>query len=281
MVARDDEELFLFAPGIHARMRGTSGPTVLWVHGYSLDSRIWRPIWDRMPQWRHVGIDLPGHGASPELAEHSSLGDVGATLAEACVEQGISHLVAMSFGTMTATQMAVARPDQFRRLALAGPALAGGPQDPDVGRAFGQLMLLFMQGANSDSMCSHWLGCKAWRGMDRRDGLAAEIRHIVDSQDWTKLMGPIRHFSTYFSPIQDAELIATIRARTLVLLADRELNAFRDCARIIMSSVPDCTTHNIPDSDHLSILQHPELSAEILNRFLGDGDAGLRMGARS
>src|SRR4029077_8416311 len=49
--------------GLGTRSTG-SGPTVLWIHGYTLDSSLWADLWQRLPGYRHIGVDLPGHGSS-------------------------------------------------------------------------------------------------------------------------------------------------------------------------------------------------------------------------
>ena len=50
--------------GLSARVQPGSGPKVIWLHGYTLNSSVWLPLWRRLPGWTHIGIDLPGHGAS-------------------------------------------------------------------------------------------------------------------------------------------------------------------------------------------------------------------------
>ena len=39
------------------------GPAVVWIDGYTMDSTSWSELWGLLPGWRHLGIDLPGHGA--------------------------------------------------------------------------------------------------------------------------------------------------------------------------------------------------------------------------
>ena len=55
----------LFGKEIYCRQAPGSADKVLWVHGYTMDSSLWQPLWDELPGWHHFGIDLPFHGTSP------------------------------------------------------------------------------------------------------------------------------------------------------------------------------------------------------------------------
>ena len=51
--------------GLALREQPGAGEAVLWLHGYTMDSRIWEEAWALLPGPRHLGLDLPGHGGSP------------------------------------------------------------------------------------------------------------------------------------------------------------------------------------------------------------------------
>ena len=31
---------------------------ILWIHGYTLDSNSWQEMWELLPEYTHIGIDL-------------------------------------------------------------------------------------------------------------------------------------------------------------------------------------------------------------------------------
>ena len=48
------------------------GPLIVWLHGFLGDRDDWTPLVAQLPRFRHLRVDLPGHGASPPLADDSA-----------------------------------------------------------------------------------------------------------------------------------------------------------------------------------------------------------------
>ena len=112
------------------------GPGVLWLHGYTMRSDVWQPLWGKMPGWRHVGLDLPWHGASRGLRDGETLAMLADSVVAYTASASVSHVVALSFGTILATEMAVRHPDACDSWTLAAPSLAGMPHEPAVTRRY-------------------------------------------------------------------------------------------------------------------------------------------------
>jgi pimeloyl-ACP methyl ester carboxylesterase len=95
--------------------RRTRGPGdgVLWLHPYGLDSSCWGPLWDQLPDWRHIAVDLPGHGLSEPLPPRQD------------ARHGTRHLVGLSLGAALGLGLALESPDAFASLSLASPVIAG------------------------------------------------------------------------------------------------------------------------------------------------------------
>ena len=66
-----DPALHLEPEGFAVRTAGTplSGPAVVWIHGYTMDSSTWEELWALLPGWFHIGVDLLGHGGQGETVE--------------------------------------------------------------------------------------------------------------------------------------------------------------------------------------------------------------------
>ncbi|MGB4836918.1 MAG: alpha/beta fold hydrolase, partial [Nostocoides sp.] len=100
------------------------GPGVLWLHGYTMRAQVWEPLWALLPGWRHLGLDLPWHGESRDLRAGEELGALADTVVQHLSAQGVNHVVALSFGTVLAAEMAIRHPGAVASWVLAAPALA-------------------------------------------------------------------------------------------------------------------------------------------------------------
>ena len=105
-----------------------SGPTLVLLHGWGLNVRVWdglvAALRDRL---RIIAIDLPGHGRSAWLPEHSTLEEQAAQVSETIAEiTGEYSLLGWSFGGQIALQLAAAsRSPEHLASAGGGPVAAG------------------------------------------------------------------------------------------------------------------------------------------------------------
>jgi 3-oxoadipate enol-lactonase len=109
----------LSAPAL-ARRRTGSGPDVVLVNGGMMTYAAWEPIASRLDdRFRVLRFDLRGQLLSPgeppsDLRGHVS--DIVALLDELALER--AHVVGVSFGAMTAVELAAEHPDRVRSLLL-------------------------------------------------------------------------------------------------------------------------------------------------------------------
>lgn len=104
---------------------------------------------------RVIGVDLLGHGQAPKPHDPAEYADLGARVLEALPDEPVDA-VGFSLGALTLLRLAVAHPERFARLVLAGigenvfwrddagterivAALEGdAPADDNIGRLFAQ-----------------------------------------------------------------------------------------------------------------------------------------------
>ena len=242
------------------------GDKVLWLHGYTLNSYSWRPVWELLPGWHHLGLDLPGHGRSPAITHFEDLKDVGKRLGEVCQAHEIRHVVALSFGTVIATQLAIEYPDYLSSLTLAAPSLAGAPQDDEVGEAYEKLFAHFFREGPGEKLSQLWMTNPAWRGIDSNLALKQSLRKLIDQHSWQE----IRSFGMMrlIAPPQTEEQLTHIKTPTMIMFGDREMPAFKACAKSLSDNLVNSTSVTLPDTDHLCLLQVPELATTYIERHL-------------
>jgi len=173
---------------LHVETAG-QGPAVLWIHGYTMDSSLWRPLWQLLPGFRHVGVDLPGHGRSGPLRPGLTLPDLAARLARLAQQQQARAVVAISFGSCVALQLALARPRLIDRLAVGAPTIAGAPAAPGTARRNAELALLCRMAGPGAHLTQLWMTSPPdiFRGTEHHPELRARIRGVIDRHQWGEL----------------------------------------------------------------------------------------------
>jgi len=253
--------------GLAGRVRGGVGAPILWLHGYTMDSRIWDELWDELPGCEHIGADLPGHGASP-AHEVGDLRALGRRVARLARERGARRLVALSFGTLLALQAAIDDPDAFDAIVLAAPALAGGPEDPAARIRYLQLAELHRTFGPGPHLTSLWLRSPphiftVLRTFPKR---FERVAAIIADHRWTELGDP-RTRRLQASPHGPADL-ARISASVLLLRGTGELPAFTRCAAVIRESVRGAREVVLPGLGHLCLLEDPVATAAPIRAHL-------------
>ena len=258
------------ADGLAGRVQPGEGNKVLWIHGYTLDSSSWTEMWRRLPGWYHIGLDLPGHGVSAPIAPQDDLRTLGRKVADLCREQDIRHIVALSFGTVTATQVLIEEPNHLWSVVLGAPTLAGGPSDPEVGGTYARLQQLYNRSGSAREMAATWMSCIAWEGIDQKPILREELGRLVENHRWTELKDWA--ILRLLQPPQREDDLRSIRTPLLILIGDRDLPAFHACAAILQRTVARCERVTLADTHHLCMLESPDPSAESIEKHLRSYD---------
>jgi pimeloyl-ACP methyl ester carboxylesterase len=259
--------------GLALRRHGPAGPAVLWVHGYTMDSSVWEPLWSLLPGWHHLGVDLPGHGRSRPPAPGERMSALGAQVAGLCLRYGVRHLIGMSFGSTVALQAAIAAPHRLASLVLAAPAVAGAPTDPAAEVRYGQLAELYARYGPGPHLTRLWMSAPPdiFRGAQAHPELWERLRALIDRHTWRELgNGALRSLTDH---AQTPAELARITAGTLVLLGAADMPAFRCSAALVGRWVPRCRVLEVAEAGHLCLLERPEVAAPALDGHLAAAEA--------
>lgn len=257
-----------FGPDLQGRALAGPGEKVLWLHGYTLDSSIWAELWALLPEWYHLGIDLPGHGASAPIAPGTTIGSLAAQIGALAQDHGVRHIIGLSFGTLLALQTVIINPNSFASLTLAAPGLVGGPEDPHTPQRYRDLGALYWQRGPGPWMTELWMRNPPdiFSGTLAHPELRQQLATVIDRYSWAEMRsGAMRHM---FSPEQTSDLLATTVTPTLVLLGDAEMPAFQNAAATIEAALPNCRSALIPQAGHLCLLECPDVAAPLLAEHL-------------
>lgn len=252
---------------LHVEATG-QGPAVLWIHGYTMDSTLWQPLWDLLPGYRHLGLDLPGHGGSGAPGRGDTLPALAGRIAEIARAERASRVVALSFGSCVALEFAAACPGLVSRLVVGAPTIAGAAPTPGAADREMRLALLYRLAGPGPHMTKLWMTSPPdiFRGTERRPQLRERVRQVVDRHGWTPMeSGAMRSLSAHTHT--DADL-GRIDAATLVLTGEEDMPVFTANAARLAAVIPGCTRLTVPEAGHLCLLERPDVVAGPLRAHL-------------
>lgn len=252
--------------GLSVRSVGT-GPTVLWLHGYTMRTEVWAPLWALLPGWRHLGLDLPWHGASRALRPEEDLAAVADTVVDHALDESVQHVVALSFGTVLAAEMAIRHPDAFDTVLLAGPALAGMPHEPAVAERYRDLARLHGTRGPGEHLTDLWMATppNIFAGVNARPDVHAHVRGLIEQHPWHELDDD--GMRALVTRDQHAHELAAIRGRLHVVVGEMDLLTHRACARSLQLDA-GADVHRVPGCGHLPLLEEPAVAAALVTDLL-------------
>src|SRR5260370_23632862 len=238
-----------------ARVMSGGGAGVLWIHGYTLDSSSWSELWGLLPHGRHIGIDSPGHAASMPLKKGDDLAALARRLGQFALDREVRHIVALSFGTLVALQIAIEFPESFASVTLGAPAVGAGPQEAEVGARYEELTEMHQRHGFSPELRRRWMESppNIFKGADALPELRARLWRSVGRHGWWELAD--RSYVRLSNYQQPKEALRRIGASVLVLVGENELPAFKRCAELIRREVRNCRRIYLPGAGHLCMLE--------------------------
>lgn len=243
-------------------------PRVAWVHGYTMDSRVWEPLWSELPSFDHVGVDLPGHGTRSREPMPRTLTGWAEVVLSAMTDAGADRLVGLSFGSSIALQAAATRPDVVRRLVLAAPTLSGAQDDPAARAKYFLLASSLGELGPGPALARIWMNDPPpiFAGLRAHPEAYERMQSVVAEHSFAELRtGAMGSLS---ATVQDAALLHRVGCPTLVLSGDDDMPRFRENACLIDRSVPTSRMVVLPGLGHLPLLEDPARCTAELEDFL-------------
>ncbi|MFF3442835.1 alpha/beta fold hydrolase [Streptosporangium sp. NPDC002721] len=255
-----------------------AGTGVLWLHGYTMSSAIWPPLWKHLPGHRHVAVDLPWHGRSRPPRDGEDRAALADLLVGRALDAGVRHVVALSFGTVVALEMALRHPRAFASWTLAAPSYAGGPRDRTVERHYLDLLLAHRGAGSRARTTALWLSCvPVFGGVAARPEACSALAAVIGEHAWGELDGT--GLRPLLEPRQPVARLSALAAPLLVLVGDGEIPAHRACAETIAAAAPRALLRVLPGTGHLALLEEPRAALELVGAHLAAADATANTGA--
>lgn len=236
-------------------------PTLVMLHGFALDSRMWRRQVEALGQdFRVLTLDLPGFGPQArELGEVDAAASVKAAFDAVRVDN--AHILANSFGAAVAADFALVHPSRVRSLTLMGPLLLGRRTGIE---AWSRCVTLAAEGDRATAS-EIWLDDPLFEGVRGDEELFEELRQIVLDYGGGHWTGRVTAKWNRPDPIPD---LKKLDVPALVVSGEMDIPSFIQMAEAYARALPRARREIITGSGHLPNIEQPDAFNELVHSFL-------------
>jgi 3-oxoadipate enol-lactonase len=232
-------------------------PTVLprvLLHGHSLDPRMWQPQLAALAGC--IAPTLRGYGEfAPPQSAFSYVQDLAQRL-----EPARFHLVGLSLGGNIALEFAIKHPERVASLSLLDSSLKGLTPDAAQLEVAARVAAAYQHGGLEAARAA-WLAAPLFAAAREHPALHVQLEAwLQDYSGW--------HWAQGISPsagIEDvSSRLSEIRAKTLIVLGQRDTAYFHNVARFLQAGIANSKLEVVENAGHLVNLEQPE----VVNRLL-------------
>jgi 3-oxoadipate enol-lactonase len=254
--------------GIHLYYELTGqGPAVTFLHGFTLDGRMWA---DQVPvfaqQYRVLVPDLRGFGRSQALdTPHPQAADVAQLLRTLGIAR--THVVGLSMGGGVAVDWLLAHPEQVTSLVLVDSSMPGFRRLDNTAARCEELA----KSVGVDAAITRWLADPLFEGSRRRPAVFQRLSEMISGYHggrWLGTMPPRRGCANVVDRLQD------IHVPTLVIVGELDVPEFHEIADAYVAGIAGAQKVVIPTAGHMSNMDEPERFNEVVLQFLARAHVG-------
>jgi 3-oxoadipate enol-lactonase len=242
---------------VYYERAGAGPPTLVFLHGGMIDSRLWDQQFDWFAAHADViRFDLPGDGRSeaPALNWFSGIEDLGTLLDLLAIEQ--ASVIGLSGGARIGIDFAISHPPRIDKLVAVAPGLSGYtswtlPADRiESGRAA-------IRRGDRERAVTAWLDLWAPVTKDALLDLArANAESLFTNTHLVDLDPPaIGRLNELAAPV-------------LVIVGDKDVPDTLAIANIIVAGAPDATSQRIDGADHFPNVYAPQNFNRLVAEFV-------------
>lgn len=247
-----------------AYQRAGTGPALVLLHGFSLDSRSWRPQLEALSDcFTVVAWDAPGAGQSEDPPGSFSIGDWADALAgvlDAAVVQQ-AHVIGLSWGGLLAQEFYRRYPARLFSLVLAD-TYAGW-----TGSLTAPVAEQRLQAALDDSTLAPPDFVQKYLPGMFSDTAEEDIRRELGTIMADFHPTGFRLMATELAHADTRPLLATIDAPTLLIWGDADKRSPLTVGRAMRAAIPGARLEIIADAGHLTNLERPTEFNDIVRNF--------------
>jgi pimeloyl-ACP methyl ester carboxylesterase len=237
------------------------GPPVLFLHGFGLDARMWRPqVAALRASHCVITVDLPDFGPSPVSVGTQTAAGALVELLDA-VTSGAVHVVGLSLGGAVAVDLALAFPTHVRSLTLIDTPLLG--RRTGIGAWLDAAALA--KAGNLDEAREAWLNDPLFACARVQPQVLASVREMTADYSGDHWRGIA---TTRFEVADPFPRLREIKVATMVLVGEHDLPSFHAEAEVYACEIPRAIRDVVAGAGHLANLEAADIVNAHLARFL-------------
>jgi pimeloyl-[acyl-carrier protein] methyl ester esterase len=245
-----------------------SGPHLVLLHGWGLNSLVWDSILPRLTRdFTVIRIDLPGHGASswpPEFHDTESLAAaLMPNLPASCA------LLGWSLGGMAAIELAMAARARIEQLVLVSTTpkfMASNDWEHGLPAAAIDRFAELLE-SDYEATVREFLGLQV-QGDEHARATLRELRQKMLAGGKPRLEA-LRAGLAILRAADQRDRLERIAVPTLVIAGEYDRMTPPQAARTIAAAIPGARFESIPRAGHAPFLSHPGEFCRLVLTFLG------------
>lgn len=248
---------------------GTGAGTLVLLHGFPVDSRMWDATASLLDAaWHVIGIDLPGLGRSADVLPETpsmdaSAGQVHEALGGHVTAGNPLVLAGLSMGGYVAQSYVRQYPGELAGLVLLDTRATADTDDARTNRL--KIADESEKLGTSAPVAGMATGTLSQSNAAERPELVAMMTRMIESQRasgvaWSQRAMAARGDST--------EVLSALDIPALIVVGEDDHVSPVDVMTDIAGSMKHASLKIIPDAGHMSPVEQPDLVAEAINQFL-------------
>lgn len=236
---------------------GGQGTPVIFVHGFSLDSRMWQPQIEHFTKTHQViTYDMRGFGKSPlPDGSYNHAEDLHNLINELKIQK--VHLVGLSLGGEVAIDYTLTYPETILSLTLADTSLGGYSSTVD--------WRVYAKEQGIEQAKQNWLNHSVFSSAKDKSVVFVTLKELVSNYSgWHWLNDDPR---IKLNP-PAIDRLGEIRVPTQIILGELDLAYYHDIAKILVERIANAQLHKIANSGHMVNLEQPDTFNKLLTDFV-------------
>src|SRR3989339_226618 len=233
------------------------GVPIIFVHGFSLDSRMWDPQVEILSKTNQViTYDMRGFGKSPlptgPYTHHDNLHDLVTSL-----NLSKFHLVGLSLGGEVALDYVLTNPDTVLTLTLADSSLGGYASSVN--------WQVYAKEQGLEKAKENWLNHPVFDSVKSNPKIFSRLKqmvsdysgwHWLNHDPWIKLIPPA------------IDRLGEIKLPTQILVGDKDLDYYHTIADTLADKIINSNLEYIGNSGHMVNLENEVEFNYIISKFI-------------